>query len=182
MPSSGFAEETTCPVGSSPTAIELGDLNGDGLPDIVLVSQALSEIEVFLSQPRALTSRLGTGCAGTGGLTPQISGPSLAIHGGVATVALADARPSAGCVLGVSVSLVPSTLAPTSCVVYLASPVLTFSLVTTPRGTASLSFAVPQAPAFTGDEIYFQWAVFDPFGAYQGILAFSDALRMRVGF
>jgi hypothetical protein len=177
-----FAGSTvSCEFANVPVAVATGDLNGDTLPDIVVVSTGGSYVTVFLSNIRALATPFGMGCTGTAGV-PQISGPMLAIHGETARVSLSSARPMAACILGVSTGISPTVLPPSGCTIYLSAPVLTFSFLTDGAGEFDFDFLIPAAPLFTGAELYFQWAIFDPMGDYLGILAFSDALRVRVGF
>ena len=42
-------------------------------------------------------------------------------------------------------------------------------------------FGVFASPALLGLDLYFQYAVFDPAGAFVGTLALSNGLRVQVG-
>jgi len=178
-----FVDGGTCNIGDGVIAVATADLNGDGLADLVTANRPGDEVAVFLSAVRAISTPFGTGCPGTGGLIPAISGPALAIHDMTASVMLSNARPNAQCVLGVSSGIAVSPLGMgSSCINYLAPPVLVVvTSVTDMAGEFTFNFAIPPAPMFTGTELYFQWAVFDPNGSFLNILAFSDALRVRIG-
>ncbi len=166
--------------GANPVAIALGDLDGDSTLEIVAANLGDDTVTVFDPTPRSSALVFGVGCAGTAGI-PQISAPSLAIHGTQSEIRLTQARPSSAVVLGVSSGVAVQTLLPSACITYLASPVLAFTLASNPAGAASLFFDVPAFPAFTGTVLYFQYAVFDNLGAFNGILAFSPALRLTIG-
>ncbi len=166
--------------GANPVAIALGDLDGDNTLEIVVANLGDDTVTVFDPAPRSSALVFGVGCNGTAGV-PQISAPNLAIHGMTAEIRLTQGRPSSAVVLGVSSGVSVQTLLPGPCITYLASPVLTFTLATDPSGMASLFFDVPAFPAFSGTVLYFQYAVFDNLGAFNGILAFSPALRLTIG-
>ena len=39
----------------------------------------------------------------------------------------------------------------------------------------------PDVAPFSGLNAYFQWGIFDPAGTHLGLMAFSDALRIKFG-
>ncbi len=175
-----FQRVDSASAGANPVAIALDDVDGDGTLEIVAANLGDNTVTVFDPAPRSSALVFGVGCMGTAGI-PQISAPNLAIHGTTAEVRLTQGRPSSAVVLGVSSGVSVQTLGMGPCVTYLASPVLTFTLASNPMGQASLLFDVPAFPAFSGTVLYFQYAVFDNLGAFNGILAFSPALRLTIG-
>ncbi len=160
------------------TRVTLGDLNGDGLDDVVTVDDTGDVLRIWRSVERPLADVFGAGCPGSQG-TPQISAPVLPALGASVHVDLGQALGGAVAVLGVSSGLVPSGAPP--CLTYLASPVLTFSFATNGAGEVVFPFDIPPAPSFAGTELIFQWAVFDPMGAFLNVIALSPGLRMRIG-
>jgi hypothetical protein len=178
----------TCDIGDGTVALAMCDLNGDGYDDIVAANQPGNFVAVFLSRIRAISTPFGTGCNGSYGV-PQISGPALAIHGQTATVMLSNAgngAAAASFVLGVSVDYAVQPIGGGPCISYLAPPVLVVNTGTTvggPPGTSTFSFLIPPASMMipSGLELYFQYAVFDQNGAFNSMLAFTPALRVRLG-
>ncbi len=182
-----FRSQTSiCNIVGIASAVALADVDGDTLEDIIVTDQATNgnKVCVIYSRVRALATPFGAGCPGTAGLTPLLQGNNLAVMGQVATVDLSLARPNTAVVLGVSAAIQETQLLPSACVVYLANPIFTFSgLITNGAGNMTFAFAVPNVPSpFLGAEVYFQAAVSDPFGSYLSTLAFSNALRVRLGF
>ncbi len=47
-----FAAPITVPAGIAPSAIAVADVNGDGLPDIIVTDQASGELTVLLNNPQ----------------------------------------------------------------------------------------------------------------------------------
>ena len=164
--------------------VRTGDLNGDGLPDLVLVNRGAGQVQAHLSRAVAFAQEFGSGCSGSAG-TPEAGHTALAILGQRATIVLRAARPLSACVLGISTGVVHDVIASTSngdVTIYLAGPVLAFSLVTDGQGGRKFSFDVPITPQLGGEDLYFQWLVFDPQGAFQQTVATSSALGMRIGY
>ena len=185
-----WESKTPCNTGDGPTAITCGDLNCDGLPDLIIADPANDQVCVLIAVMRALAITFGEGCEGsgpmsTGGVVPQISGPMLAIHDSIGEIALSDARPNAAAVLGISSNAQAQTITGMMggmCTIYLAPSVLTFTRMTMGDGTDSFLFSIPPAPMFNGVKFYAQYGIFDSLGEFDGIVAFSDALCMRIGF
>ncbi len=174
-----FQFSGSCPSSGSVARVTLGDVNGDGLDDVVTVDDVGDVLRVWYSVDRPLADVFGVGCLGSQG-TPQISAPILPSLGTSVQVDLGGALGGAVAVLGVSSSLVPSGVPP--CLTYLGSPVLTFSFATSGAGEVVFPFDIPPTPSFVGTELIFQWAVFDPMGAFFNVIALSPGLRMRIGF
>ncbi|HGY91955.1 MAG TPA: HYR domain-containing protein, partial [Planctomycetes bacterium] len=174
-----FQFSGACP-GAGPVArVALGDVNGDGLDDVVTVDDVGDVLRVWRSVDRPLADVFGAGCPGSQGV-PQISAPVLPALGASVQVDLGQALGGAVAVLGVSGALVPSGVP--LCLTYLGSPVLTFSFATSGAGEVVFPFDIPPTPSFVGTELFFQWAVFDPMGGFLNVIALSPGLRMRIGF
>ncbi len=174
-----FDSTDTLATNAAPSAIDIGDVDGDGIPDLVIANQGGDSVTVRMAIPRARGDVFGVACPGSLGL-PQISVPALPIHGQTASVALANVPAMLPVVLGVSPSLAISVVGG-GCVTYLAPPVFTFTLTSSATGDVLFPFDIDPPPMLTGTELFFQFGVFDPGGAF-GNLSFSAAVRIRVGF
>ncbi|MCA9319745.1 MAG: hypothetical protein KDB53_03370, partial [Planctomycetes bacterium] len=142
----------------------------------VIVNGVSSDaVRVVVKTLNSIQQPFGLGCPGTNLIVPQISAtPSLV--GTTQSIFLDLARPHSAVVLGVSATQVTTTL-PGGCEIYLGAPVLTFSQVSNAAGHSEFSYFVP--PGVAGQELYFQWVVFDPNGAYGGVIALSNALHAQ---
>ena len=67
------------------------------------------------------------------------------------------------------------------CEVFLGAPISTMLRFTDGSGEDSFVFGVPNTPSLLCAELYLQDAVFDANGAFAGLLALSNAVRVRVG-
>lgn len=67
------------------------------------------------------------------------------------------------------------------CFLYTAPPPLNFFAGTSPIGTASIPVPVPAVPQLVGAELWWQWAVVDPNGAYVNLASLSDGLYTVIG-
>ena len=176
-----FASTETPTVGTGPIAITAGDLNRDGGDDFVVANQASNDLSVLSFAQIALAQPYGTGCTGTGGLVPQITGIDLPVQPSATFgVQLTDAKAFAPALLLFAGD--PDALAlGGGCTVLVALPAASTLRFTNGLGTDAFVFGVPASPALLGLDLYFQYAVFDPAGAYLNALALSNGLRVQVG-
>ena len=176
-----FASTETPTVGTGPIAITAGDLNRDGGDDFVVANQASNDLSVLSFAQIALAQPYGTGCTGTGGLVPQITGIDLPVQPSATFgVQLADARAFAPALLLFAGD--PDALdLGGGCTVLVALPAASTLRFTNGLGADAFVFGVPASPALLGLDLYFQYAVFDPAGAYLNALALSNGLRVQVG-
>ncbi len=183
-PTCSFAATERHTVGDVPVAVALGELNNDGCGvDVVVANKASDDVTVFLSDGSGLAqaTTFGTGCPGTGGLTPMIEAVGLPQLGTTFGVKVTNALPNAPALLGASLSQLTLPLGP-SCELYLAPPLSLASTFTDSAGEAEVKVSVPAgASALLGCDVYFQYVIFDPGGAYAGLFALSDALRIKIG-
>ncbi|MBI4880337.1 MAG: VCBS repeat-containing protein [Planctomycetes bacterium] len=163
----GFSAIQSFTAGLSPAALVVAELNGDHTLDMVVANAVSNDVTVLLALPAALAQKYGAGCPGTGGKIPQISGAGLPAYSNPAFgVILSDARPFSPALLGIS--LPPFVLTQT---------------LTSGAGGAVVYLPIPPdvgAP-LSGLNVFFQYFVYDPAGSYQGYMAFSDGLRIKLG-
>ncbi|MCA9283861.1 MAG: hypothetical protein KDA22_01505, partial [Phycisphaerales bacterium] len=179
--SSTFGATAALTVGTNPVAVALADLNGDCVQDVVVANQGSDDLSVTFGTPSAQAQSFGSGCAGTGGLVP-----ALAATGGAPTVGnnafgteLTQARSFAPCLMLWSAS--QATLALGDCEVLVGLPAASALRFTDGSGTDTWTFGIPNDPALLCVELFFQASVFDPNGSFSSLLAFSDAMRLRIG-
>ena len=179
----GTASATeTVSTGTTYTKSHAADLDGNGYPDLIGLDKANGELVVHLSVARALATRFGTGGAGTTGV-PSIDGDPPR-RGQPAQVRLSNARPYSPAVLLVSGGAEPTPLTPSFDLLVDPGHAKFCALNTFTNGLGEASAGtseVPNDPAIDGDEFIFQWAIVDPLGVFGGIVAFSEALRWKVG-
>ena len=151
--------------------LDLGRLNGDGLPDVVVVAstgEALSYLNLALS---AQWDDLGYGLAGTDGV-PSLVGQGTLETGSAGTLKLAHAKPGALALLFISALSIPTPFK--GGVLATVPPLLSVTLFTSPSGTINLAW--PSWPAGApGSTLYFQYGIADPAGPVG--VALSNALR-----
>jgi ELWxxDGT repeat protein len=122
----------------------------------------------------------GRGCSsqavptiGANGL-PQLGNASFA-------VTLADALPQSFAILVAGRDRGRNAIGG-DCTIVVASTLVTLPLVFTDAGgRASNTVALPNAPAFTGLSLYFQWAVYDPIGPAFGSYDLTGGLQTSLG-
>ena len=165
-------------VGLNPVAAAVGDLDGDCAEDVVVANQGSGDLSVHLGTVAALTEVIGTGCAGTGGLVPQISGIGTPSLNSTFGIQLSQARAFAPVLAMFSAGQFTTTYA--SCELYLGAPVATVLRFADGDGENSLLFGIPDDESLLCLDVWFQHAVFDPAGAISG-LALTNGLRVQVG-
>lgn len=177
-----FAGVSTCATGGVPVGLVLAQLDADGTLDLVALDAAQERVLVALSDAPALTQLVGTGCAGTAGNVPQIAASGLPTFGNPSfAVTLSNGRPNAAAFLAIAPALSPVPLG-FGCTLYLGPLLPLLPTSTSASGAASVGFAIPMdVPPFAGLDLFFQYAVLDPFGAYFGTYALSNALRIQIG-
>jgi hypothetical protein len=179
----GFASVRTLTMAIAPVSIALGDLNGDWLDDVV-VADAQAEQVLVLRSPGPLSpavAALGPGCAGTGGLVPQIAAPVPASAGEPAfAIELSQALPLTAALL-LAAGADAAIALPGGCALWVEPPLIQLATPTSAAGQAGFAFGIPNTPAVMGARLALQWAVVDPQGAFAGALAFSDGLLVRMG-
>ncbi|MEM7308641.1 MAG: ELWxxDGT repeat protein [Planctomycetota bacterium] len=120
----------------------------------------------------------GAGCPGTGGLVPEIGVVGVPEVGGSFDLTLADGLSGAPALMlfGVDGAIGPIG---GGCSLFLAGAFFTVPLVTDLTGAASLTIA--PTPAQAGTEVYFQYVVIDPAGAWLGLASSTGAVEVVVG-
>ena len=175
---------STAPVvaGSLPMAVAIGDLNGDFCDDIAIANYGSGDVSILLTAPPALAQPCGSGCAGTGGLVPVLAATGLPTAGNAAfATQISNALGLVPWFIGLSLGNAETALNG-SCTLYLDDPISFILLFTDASGQGSFNLPIPTAPPdFSGLDIYFQGAVFDPNGLFAPGISFSNALRIQIG-
>lgn len=177
----GFEQEWTCGAGVNPSAVLVAELNGDSTPDVVSANVSSGDVTVSLALPRAQAVPYGAGCTGTNGLIPAISALGTPVYGSTTfAIQLAGGRAFAPTLLGVS--LVQANVPLSGCTLLLTLPLVLLPTYTDGAGAVSLTLGIPpNMSPFQGLSAYCQWFVYDPAGAYQAQIAFSNGLRLKFG-
>ncbi|MCB9883575.1 MAG: right-handed parallel beta-helix repeat-containing protein [Planctomycetes bacterium] len=174
-----FQGEFACVGGTAPTALAIGLLDEDCLPEIVVCDAASGEVLIIPGGGTALAQTYGTGCAGSSGTpvigvtTPPVLGdPSFAIT-------LSNARSFS---LTILIGGTGPGVAPGGCTNLLVDPALLFfPAFTSFAGTSTFQAPIPNDPVLDCGELNFQWAIADPGGSLVGAYALSNGLRLRLG-
>jgi len=123
----------------------------------------------------------GKACNGSSG-APSIGAIGLPSLGNASfAITLANALPQA--FVFQTISFAPGNIQfSSSCRQLVAYPViLGATLFTDANGFASVPFAIPNAPAYLGLNLFYQWAIVDPAGGIFGTFAASNALQVVLG-
>ena len=123
----------------------------------------------------------GSGGPGTGGNVPETSAegsPVVGENGFPGHVERARARAPAALLVHTSRMDVPLG---GGCTLYPSLPAFGVNLTIGPAGAASVSLPIPDTPSAIGVEIFFQYAIVDPLGAYLNLANLSDGLRIVIG-
>ncbi|MFO1077834.1 MAG: hypothetical protein U1E73_08925 [Planctomycetota bacterium] len=136
--------------------------------------------ELFAMTSMAGAIPYGSPCAGSAGL-PGIAATTPVLGGSfVVSLDHALANTLAVLVLGLDSAELPLG-GGCSLRVSTAAPFVNIFTLTSPNGTASVPTAVPNSTSFGGLVMNGQFAVFDPSGAYQNLLAFTGAVSGILG-
>lgn len=176
-----FEAQDTYTANLVPVAVAIAHLTTDKTPDIVVANKASNDVTILIARTPALARPFGAGCPGSSG-TPTISAIGSPYFNNPAFgVKVSSARIFAPTLLGLSLNQFTSTLG--SCQLYLQAPLVLLATVTNGSGEATVFLPVPgETSGFAGCDAFFQYFIFDPNGSYNGQFAFSDALRIKVGF
>ncbi len=182
-PSNGFAGNGNCAAGMTPRAAVFADMNSDGFSDLVVADGVGQQVVILEGAATAIVAEWGKGCAGYKDRIPQIEAvgvPAMPFQGNLSFgVELSNAKPNAVAVL--DVSAFPNGLFG-PCQFLLNSIDISFSVLTTPTGVATIAVPIPASPpSLNGATIYMQWIVIDPAGEFLNIVSMSSGLRVRVG-
>jgi hypothetical protein len=178
---STFASTDTPAHGTSPIAVAIADLNGDGVDDLLIANEGSDDVSVSLSVAPPLTQTYGTGCPGAGGLVPQIGALNDPVLDATDfAVTLAQARSFAPSVLLFAFDDAAIDLG-AGCTLLVLPPLTAIVRFANGSGSATEPLYIPNDPVLVGFDAYFQWAVFDPAGAFANALALSDGLRIQIG-
>ncbi len=124
---------------------------------------------------------VGAGCAGSNGRVPTFTGSGVTAIGTLLNLGMVNARPNAvACTLiGPGPLLVP---AGGGCMVYVPmQSVLAFPMLVNAAGQGVVLLLVPKDPALIGLFVHAQTFVSDPGAAWQGAVAFTNALQILLG-
>jgi hypothetical protein len=175
-----FPYALTSFLGQYPAEAAVGDVTGDGAPDLLVADGSAGRIAVLRGEYPTLVAPYGTGCPGVRGV-PRILTQSLPKLGS-ATFALAfedGASFSAGVLL---LGLLPADVPlPGGC--RLAVDEFLAILVAPSDGTGfgSTPLPIPDDLALPGASFYAQWFVLDAQGALLNQASSTRGIRVRLG-
>ncbi len=170
--------------------VGLGDLNGDGLSDVLVSSDfepfATQEglAHVYLTQRGADTGMvhlLGPACASVAGSLPRIGTTGTPAIGQVFDTTLRTAPPVAPAfwmVGGTHANLPLAVLGAPGCVAT-TLPLATLAALTDANGKASLPSPVPNNPSLVGGALFVQWGIANAANPL-GFIA-SNGARITIG-
>ena len=147
---------------------------------LFFAAQTLAEgRELFTMKNMATAVPIGLGCAGTAGKVPAISSLGAPFPGNMSWgVGVGNALATSASLLFINNAR--SDLSFGACTLYPALPAVTVASTTDALGAGSLTLSLANNPSWLGLELYFQWVVVDPNGAYFGLVSFSDGLRALI--
>ena len=122
----------------------------------------------------------GQGCAGTGGLVPQIAADDAPRLGATVDFKLSSALPNAIAVLALGLTGFEIPIGG-GCSA-LNDAVVVTGVLTGPAGAVQLPLPLPASPAVVGLSVFAQYGVLDPNGAFAATLALTSGLQALVGF
>ncbi len=153
-----------------------GDLNGDGCDDFV-TAVAGGGLQVDWVRAPARMRSYGVGCEGSYGLRPTADTLRWPTSG-YSNFRLTQAYPQTAGVL--LVDLAPGQLTiGGGCTLWLANPILLDYDLTDASGTVLRFVGFPSTVA--GYDVFAQWAVLDPNGSFQNLLALSNGVQVQLG-
>ena len=129
----------------------------------------------------ALVANIGAGCPGTGGLVPRMAATGQPVLGNASwTIDVTQARASTACVFGIAGGFGTIPIGG-GCNLHLLPPMVTLNASTDAAGRAVTPVSVPNDSALLGAQVWSQYFIVDPNGAYLNQLSFSDALHCVIG-
>jgi hypothetical protein len=174
----------------------LGDVNGDGFPDLLSASLPaaygfIGLLTVYSLRPQGL-SPFGAGCANSAALLPQIGGSSVPHAGQPFTVNLSHVEPGRESYLcagfsnaswnGQPLPMDLTTSGAPGCFLLVSLDhldcVQTFSRGAN-GGAAALTFLIPANPGLVGLDVFAQWFVANPPGTASP-LASTRGLQVQI--
>jgi hypothetical protein len=170
--------------GLDPASFAIDFVDGNALPDLLLLNKVDDEVVVYRAQVEASAHVYGRGCpGGATGNEPEIfvlGDPDVPVlNTAGARIGISAARPASIAVLPFGLSALGNA-AP--CTVQINGIWWIPAAITDNSGRGSFNFpGIPNDPNFRGLTLFCQWFVLDPQGALAGTLATSPGLRLRVG-
>lgn len=134
------------------------------------------------ASPLAWVLPYGTACNGSTG-KPRIGSNGLPTIGNATfAVTLDQALPNSFAWSGVSYAAGGLAIGG-GCFQLLADPLFPLALLPVDvTGRSALPLAIPNTPSLAGADLFFQWAVQDPLGAFLDGYSVSNALQLRLGY
>ncbi len=181
----------TLPFDQTRVARGLGDLNGDGLPEIGVGSpgapgaQQNGRVEVFASQRAADPGDVvvfGAPCAGSAGALPRSEFAGVVKIGAPLLTQLRTApglMPGAWAVGAMPTALPLAALGMPGCTLY-TTPVISLPIATNSLGKVAFPLVIPANAALVGGQLVSQWAIADPPANTAGVVL-SDAGLLTIG-
>lgn len=128
-----------------------------------------------------LIDNIGQGCPGTGNQTPRAGANGLPTLGNAGfAVTVAQGLPNSTAALLFSPAAINVGLG-NGCFLYTAPPPVSVFSPTDVLGSAAIHVPIPATPYILGLELWWQWAVADPNGAYLNLVSISDGLHTVLG-
>ena len=127
-------------------------------------------------EPRAEYNVIGTGCAGSNGVVPEIGATGEVRAAQPFSIDLTDARPQSTTAILIGVGQAEVPLA--GCSLWTV-PLISAPMTTDVNGSAALPLTL--SPVFAGAVLNFQWATLDAGGALLGTLSTSPGLEIVLG-
>jgi ELWxxDGT repeat protein len=129
----------------------------------------------------ALAEPFGAGCPGTGNLVPASSGVGVPTLGNAAFgIGLTQALGNSVGILMLDGPGTPLAL-PGGCTLYTRRLLLLFAAGISGTGSGSVTVGIPNDLSLVGGQLFSQWTILDPAGAFMNQLSFSDALQVVIG-
>jgi len=174
-----FAPAVGVAVGLKPQQVAAADLDGDGAADLVVTNEDSNTVTVLDNQTVLDFNTFGTGCGGTSGVAPSLSGAGSAVPGGAVALTVAGGLPNAAGVLFVGTQQTALSLAP-GCTLYVDFAGMIGSgvpMTLGANGSVQLAATLP-APSPLVD-VYLQFMAADQ-GAPNGVFTASNGLKMSI--
>ncbi len=164
--------------------IGIGDVDGDGLSDLLYADIVSGTVVTVLGDPLARADTYGAGTTGTSAKVPNlypVGVPAVPTLGNASFgFGLRNARPLSLAVVAAGFS--PAPVLPAS--ILIGSIDATWAVVTNVFGTSAVPLPIPSTPALAGLALYSQGGVFDPNGdevSFFPGFALTNGLKLRLG-